>query len=188
VRAKFFEDNFVERFTPAGILVRQFGTSGAHLTEIKAPHVKLTAGASDAKVWPGNRIILTLHLDIEPGMHVYAPGVGGGYIPIAWTMPESKTWLALPVTYPESHMLNFDVIQETVPVYTGHLRLTRDLTLSRAIHPGELKVEGIFQYQACDDRQCYAPQSVPINWSFEVEPLDRQRAPAALQHKPGKSG
>jgi hypothetical protein len=184
VRGKFFEDDHVERFTAAGILVRHFGAEGAGKTEAATRHLKLIAAASDAAVWLGSRITLTVDLELKPGMHVYAPGVQGGYIPIDWKMPESKTWLALPVVYPESRMMDMPAIQETVPVYTGRVHLARDLIIGEPGDQTELTVEGAFRYQACDDQQCFVPQTVPLKWTLRVEPLDRQRAPAGLQRRP----
>ncbi len=134
---------------------------------------------------PGSRIVLALEVELKPGMHVYAPGVEGGYIPIEWRMAESKGWLAHPAEYPQSKMLHMAAIGETVPVYEGHFRITRDLTIGQAqeLKPlldaeGRLAVGGSFRYQACDEKECFPPQSVPLKWTFSVEQLDMQRARA----------
>jgi len=177
VRAKYFETDYVERDTAASILVRQFGANGTGATEIETPQLKLVSSASDATVSPGNRITLVVDLDLKPRMHVYAPGVTGGYIPIDWQIAASPSYAAQPIDWPQSHMLNLPVIHETVPVYTGQLRLTRDVTIAQPIKPGPLTVEGTFRYQACDDKACYPPRNIPLKWTFQVEPLDRQRAP-----------
>ncbi len=42
---------------------------------------------------------------------------------------------------------------------------------------GELKITGKLRYQACDDKICYLPETVPLEWTLKVEPLDRERAP-----------
>ena len=47
----------------------------------------------------------------------------------------------------------------------------------------ELMLHGTLRYQACDDRVCYIPATVPLQWTFRFEPLDRVRAPAELQRK-----
>lgn len=185
VRDKFFEEDYVERYTAASILAHGFSASGAGTAEIKTKRLKLTTSASDAAVWPGSRVTLMLDLDLKPRVHVYAPGVAGGYIPIDWQMPASPAspaWLALAVAYPPSQMLNLAVIHETVPVYEGHVHLARDLAIAQQVTPGELTVEGTFRYQACDDRTCYVPQTVPLKWTFQVQPLDRQRSPVGLRH------
>jgi AhpC/TSA family/Disulphide bond corrector protein DsbC len=181
VRDKFFEQDHIERYTAASILAHDFGTTGGVKTEIKTPHLTLTSSASDTTVFPGSRITLVLELDMKPGMHVYAPGVTGGYIPIDWKIPESKSWLALPVTYPPSRMLHMPVIDETVPVYADHVRIVRDVTIAQPVDPGELMVEGAFRYQACDDATCYIPQTIPLKWTLQVQPLDGTRA---LRSKP----
>lgn len=181
VRGKYFENDYTERDTAASILVRQFGVSGAEKTELETRHLKLISSASDATVWPGNRVTLTLDLDLKPGMHVYAPGVTGGYIAVEWKMSESPSWRALAVAWPASRMLHLPVIQETVPVYESRVRLTRDLTFGQPVAPGPLIAEGAFRYQACDDKACYPPQTIPLKWTFHVERLDSQRAPRELQ-------
>jgi hypothetical protein len=35
-------------------------------------------------------------------------------------------------------------------------------------------VSGRLEYQACDDKVCYMPQSVPVKWTLPLKPLDRQ--------------
>jgi hypothetical protein len=79
-------------------------------------------------------------------------------------------------------------IQETALVYQGHVRLTREITFGaeNALKPlvspsGEVVLKGSLRYQACDDRKCYVPETVPVEWKFRFEALDRERVPAELQ-------
>ena len=95
-----------------------------------------------------------------------------------------------PVAYPSSEMLHLEAIGETVPVYRGHVIIKREITfpqeaaLTPLVNPaGELTVKGSFRYQACDDRVCYLPQIVPLEWHFHFEALERARVPPALQRK-----
>jgi len=39
-----------------------------------------------------------------------------------------------------------------------------------------LTIAGTFEYQACDDKVCFSPQSVPLSWTIGVNALDRERA------------
>ena len=191
VRAKYFEEDYRDRFTAANILWRQFGPeSGPPQATAETPHLKLSLSASDTEARVGTRVTLALEIEMKRRMHVYAPGVEGGYIPIAWNMAPSKGWRALDVTWPPSKKLRLEVIKETVPVYEGKLRLTRDITLgqTRELAPlltpdRKLAVEGTFRYQACDDRECYPPQTVPLRWTFRLNALDSKRVPPELQRK-----
>lgn len=171
VIAKYFEQDFTERYTASEILVRRFGAAAgsAHST-LDTRHLRLTSAASTDHVHPGQRIALTLDIELKPGMHVYAPGVEGGYIPIEWTMDRAHELVA-----PPSRKLHLDAIDETVPVYEGTFRLLRDYTIPKSTRPGELVLEGSFRYQACDDRMCYNPQTLPLKWTLRVEKLDVQR-------------
>jgi hypothetical protein len=190
VTAKYFEGDYKERDTASEILVRQFGvSSGAAHATTETKHLRVTTSASADVVHPGQHIMLIVDLDLQPKMHVYAPGVEG-YIPIDWKMPVSEAFKIAAPAWPPSRKLRLEAIQETVPVYTGKFRLIRDITIGTQaqIKPlldekSELKVQGTLRYQACDDRMCYVPANVPLQWIFKVEPLDRERVPAELQRK-----
>jgi hypothetical protein len=87
-------------------------------------------------------------------------------------------------------MLRLKAIKETVPVYQGTFRLVREVTVARdpTLKPlldaeGRLTIEGALKYQACDDKVCYPPETVPVRWRLQVEGHDRDRAPAELRHK-----
>ena len=191
VQAKYFEEDYRDRFTAGNILWRQFGpTAGPVQATAETPHLKLSVLASDPEARPGTRVTLALEIQLKPRMHVYAPNVAGGYIPIAWTMAESKGWRAEDVAWPQPKMLHLPAIKETAPVFEGKLRLTRDITLgqTRDLAPllaadRKIEVQGTLRYQACDDKECYRPETIPLRWTFQLKPLDSQRVPAELRRK-----
>jgi peroxiredoxin len=187
VRAKYFEADYRERFSAANVLVREFGAEGGGVRTVETRHLKLTYWASDTSVSAGNRVVLALDVELKPGMHVYAPGVQD-YIPIDWKIADSKAWHTHPAAYPSSKRLHLAVIGETVPVYEGRFRITRDVTIGQPQEFGALldsshalAIAGSFRYQACDDKECYLPVTIPLGWAFRIESLDRERAPAELQ-------
>jgi hypothetical protein len=70
------------------------------------------------------------------------------------------------------------------------VRLSRDLTIGQQAEFGPLlgpermlTVEGSFRYQACDEKECFPPRSIPLMWTFKIDQLDSQRAPEQLQRK-----
>jgi hypothetical protein len=192
VVSKYFEDDFKERVSTSDILARQFGAPvdvvrGA----VEAKYLQITTAASNDIARPGLRIALSLDIEMKPKMHVYAPGVQG-YIPIDWRLDEGGPAAKRhSFEYPRSEMLRLEAIGETVPVYRGHIRIRREITfgqeavLKKLVSPnGEVTVKGTFRYQACDDRECYVPEDVPLVWRFKYEGLDLQRAPSEFQHGP----
>ncbi len=188
VKSKYFEDDYRDRFSAGNILYREFDTGLGIGSATKTDHLTLRTSASNATVFTGSRIVLAIEIELPRKMHIYAPGVQG-YKAIEWKMEEAKQALAMPVRFPPSRPMRLKAISETVPVYEKKVRLTRDLAvgvaaeLGEAMKKGELEVAGVFEYQACDDKACYLPRSVPVKWKFAIDKPDSQRAPAALRDK-----
>jgi DsbC/DsbD-like thiol-disulfide interchange protein len=180
---KYFEEDYSQRYTAAAILTKQFGAPAgeAHST-IEAKHLKLSVSAAPSVVHTGQRIVLAADIDLPPGTHVYAPGVQG-YIPIDLSIVASDAIVPHPAVYPPSKILHLKVINEKVPVYTNQVRIIREVTIGKNAKPGDLTINGTFRYQACDDKECFIPETVPVRWALHVEALDRQRAPAEMQRK-----
>ena len=93
-------------------------------------------------------------------------------------------------SYPASRMMHLKAIGETVPVYRGVIQMTQEITFGpeAALKPlvgstGELAVKGSFRYQACDEHKCYVPETIPLEWRFQFQGLERERVPADLQRK-----
>jgi hypothetical protein len=189
VVAKFFEEDYKER-TPTLEMLESIGVlQGAAHTTIQAKQLRLSSSASTNVVSPNQRVALFLDIDLAPKMHVYAPGVQG-YIAIDWEMSKSAAKY-YPVRYPVAENLRLEIIKETVPAYRGHFHLAEDAVIgseaevkSLLNERGELTLEGSLRYQACDDHECYVPETVPLRWTFLFQPLDRERASPELQHKP----
>jgi len=182
VVAKYFEDDYKERETVSSILVQRFGllAQGAHVTK-ETKQLQVSSSASVDSIATGEHVALVLDIDLKPRMHVYAPGVEH-YIPIDWQITDSDAAKAEAVMWPKSQTLHLDAIDETVPVYTGQFRLVRDIVFGAdaKLKPlvnekGEITIHGTLKYQACDDRMCYIPASIPLDWTFHYQALDRQR-------------
>jgi len=190
ITAKYFEDDYRERYTSADVLMRQFGViPEAAGNEVIGKQLKLEARASNIVVAAGQQVSLTFDIEMKPNMHVYAPGVEG-YIPIDWKMKESDAAAAHEVSYPPSEKLHLAAIDETVPVYRDHFRLTREVTIGQdaKVRPlldssGKFTIEGTLRYQACDDRVCYIPQELAVKWVMQYAEFDRQRVPPELRRK-----
>ncbi|MBI4463759.1 MAG: redoxin domain-containing protein [Acidobacteria bacterium] len=191
VRSKYFQETYQERYSAPSILLREFGSlAGTRETVVQTAHLELKYYATRDVVRPSLRLTLVADFQLPAKMHVYAPGVAN-YIPIQWKLNASPYYVAHAVEYPPSEWLYLPAIQETVPVYHGKFRIAQDITLAggdvlRPILSGEreVRLSGQFRYQACDDKICYLPQDIPLEWTLQVEPLDTQRVPEAIQHPP----
>ncbi len=82
------------------------------------------------------------------------------------------------MTYPASEIYHFEPLDERVEVYRQPFRLVQDITIpimselrERATSGGTLTIEGVFEYQACDDAICYNPVDLPVSWTLRLRPM-----------------
>lgn len=180
VQARFFESFFRERNTVSNILMA-LGSGRAPLAGVQVSNgqLDLRAYASDTTVALGNRFSLVLEITPRPGMHVYAPGVEG-YLPVALTITPRRFIRVLPARYPPSEPYVFKPLNERVPVYRKPFTIIQEIVPEvtdeaqaafKAIDT--LTIAGALSYQACDDKLCYNPMSIPLAWTVALRPIER---------------
>jgi hypothetical protein len=145
-------------------------------TEIWTDHLKVRTYPSPPAIAPGGRVALIL--EIEPGerMHVYAPGAAD-YQVITLTVAAQPFVRLAPMQYPASEIYVFEPLDERIPVYQKPFTLTQELILedgpqAQAALRGKpsFTLTGTLDYQACDDRICFNPVSVPLSWTLALGP------------------
>ena len=190
VKERFFEQDYRERVTAADILVRQFGQKvSALVAEKETPRLKLSMSSSSAVVRGGHRIALVLEVEIRRGLKLYAPG-SQEYHGIDWRIDKSDAWAIHDFAYPPSRKTQVPGLPDPAPVYSGKIRLVREITIGQAqrVKPAlnqarELVVSGAFHYQACNDRECFLPDTLPLEWRLRFEDHDSERAPPELRRQ-----
>lgn len=133
-----------------------------------ARHLSVSTSASATTVKPGAKAVLFVDVSPNPGIHVYAPGAKG-YLPIALTLEAPSGVKVGRLAYPKSEIYFFVELNERMPVYQKPFRLSQDVVIAPASKAGTtVTVTGTVKYQACDDKVCFAPVSVPVAWSLNV--------------------
>jgi DsbC/DsbD-like thiol-disulfide interchange protein len=133
----------------------------------KPGHATILPSPTEVNGAAGAKLALFVDVTPKPGIHVYAPG-SKDYIPITVKLNAQPEIKAGKVAYPKSEMMTF--ADEKVPVFQKPFRLTQDVTLDKSAKAGStVTVSGMVNYQACDDRVCYPPESSPITWTVVVK-------------------
>ncbi len=195
VRSKFFEKTYVERRTAASLLALAGETAGDQSSSIETstPTFTVRASSSNHEAAPGQRLTLVLDFEMKPTMHVYAPGVQS-YRALRLRLDPQPLVTVHEAAFPPSRPYHFAPLDETVPVFEGRFRVTQDVTLASGRDFAELlkapdprlDIAGALEHQVCSDSVCYPPAVLPVHWTIKVLPLDRERPPDAIQHKPAK--
>jgi peroxiredoxin len=182
VTSRFFEDFYIERNTASSIMARvgAKGDAGAG-TQVSTEHLQFRTYPSEAALAPGNRFTITFDITPRSRMHVYAPGASG-YRVVAVTISPQPFVRMLPLKYPTSQIYFFKPLNERVPVYEKPFTLVQELILegqpeAQAAFRGKdsLTLTGTLDYQACDDKICFNPVSVPLSWTLSLRPLVLER-------------
>ena len=86
------------------------------------------------------------------------------------------------MSWKESEIYHFEPLDERVPVYQRPFTLLQEAVVAGTAETEEalaqldaLNLSGTFDYQACDDRLCFTPVSVPLSFMLDLDLLDRQR-------------
>ena len=189
VTAKYFEDTYRERVTPNFILSRQFGEAGIRKSQVRTDHLTLTSYVTDDKVYAGNRVTLILDIELPPAMHLYAPGVKG-YKAVGFQLDPHPNVRFFDTSFPKASIMNLPAIKERVPVYSGKVRIMRDIIVATDENmrkDSNIEITGTFEYQACDDKICYLETKIPLNFFLVVQNQDIPRVPENLR-RPARAG
>jgi len=138
-------------------------------------HLTVVSSISDAEAAPGKRLSIAFTVTPKKLMHVYAPGKHD-YQVIGVKLDE-QPWLRVqPTTYPPSEIYHFKELDEKVETYGKPFTIVQEVAIlatpearkALAAAP-TVKIAGRLEYQACDDKVCYAPTRVPISFILNVK-------------------
>jgi peroxiredoxin len=182
VKSRFFEDFYIERNTASSIMAR-VGAKGDAVagTQVSTEHLQVKTYPTDSAVAPGNRFVIAFDITPRSGMHVYAPGASG-YRVVAVKISPQPFVRVLPLKYPTGQIYFFKPLNERVPVYAKPFTLVQEMILegqpeAQAAFRGKdsLSLTGALDYQACDDKICFNPVSVPLSWTLSLRPIVLER-------------
>jgi peroxiredoxin len=182
VTSRLFEDFYVERATVSSVLAKLgAATPPVTATKISNAQIDITTFPSDAAVAPGNHFSLIFDVVPRPGIHVYAPGASS-YRVISVTIRPQPFVVVPPMQYPAAEIYFFEPLNERVPVFQKPFRLIQGVLVegtaqAQAALQGResLTITGSLEYQACDDKACFNPATVPVAWTLTLRPLIRER-------------
>jgi hypothetical protein len=150
-------------------------------TKVSTAHLDITTYPSESAIAPGNRFSIAFDIQPHNGIHVYAPGAKG-YRVIGFILEQQPFVRTLPMKYPASQIYFFKPLNERVPVFQKPFTLVQEVVLegtpqAQTVFRGKnsVTVSGTLEYQACDDKICYNPTTVPLSWTLNLRPIIVER-------------
>jgi hypothetical protein len=182
VTSRFFEPTYQERTTISSVLAGLGRKVDTPITKTVAPHLEVTSYLTDRVAAPGTHFSIVLDIRPERRVHVYAPAVTG-YKPIAFAVQPQPALVVRDAHFPKAEDYFFKPLNEHVPVFQKPFRIVQDVEIDPSREAAStlkdmqtMTMSGTLNYQACDDKLCFNPQSVPLSWTINLKPLDTERA------------
>lgn len=126
---------------------------------------------ANAEVKVGSAASVKIKVAVKRGYHVQAnPVENPSLIPITLKIdPTAGVTVGKPV-YPTAKRIRLQGDDHDLVVYDNTFTIALPIKLSRDLAPGDtVKLNGSLRYQACDERHCLFPVTVPLTVVVNVK-------------------
>jgi hypothetical protein len=137
------------------------GSSDQYVTVAPPAKVSVASGK------PGT---LALDFRVNQGMHINSNTPHSEFlIPTKIRFMPPTDIAVEKVAYPDGQdmALSFSP-KDKLSVYTGDFRIVAQVSASRSASTGPYTVHGELKYQACNDKACFPPKTLPVAFQIQV--------------------
>ncbi|MBL8016850.1 MAG: protein-disulfide reductase DsbD [Ignavibacteria bacterium] len=125
-------------------------------------YVTVTATSTKKDFFPSENIRINVKADVQSGYHINANKVSDeDLIPTTIEVDGGQLKVGK-ISWPGSHKFKFSFSETELDVYEGSITIGVNLKAPKDIKPGKYEVTGKLNYQACNDRACFAPKDAPF--------------------------
>jgi hypothetical protein len=133
-----------------------------------APTLKVEA-IPTVKAKKGSDVVITLKATLPKGYHANSNTPTEAYL-----IPLNLKWTGGPlsslgVTYPKPMLEKYTFSEKPISVVTGEFSISTKFKVPGDAPTGPAAQTGSLRYQACDDKACYPPKTLPVNITVSVE-------------------
>jgi len=123
-----------------------------------------------AQVPAGSSTHVTVHARVAPGMHINSNRVTSELLkPTELKLQPPTELMVGKVDYPPGVDYTIPMLpDERLNVYSGNITLRVLVRAFDSTPSGRFRVHGELHYQACSDRECLPPKSVPVQFDVRV--------------------
>ena len=169
---KYFVPNYQHRVAGSTVALREFGTvpPGAPAVTLASGALSVRIGLAAAQAFAGQQIGFFAHFALQPGWHIYGAPLPERYLPTSITF-EGPAVASQKLELPEASRLDFPILGETLPVFSGRFQGIGTLLLKFPLPEGRSALPGRLRFQQCRDTVCEPPQALPFELSLTLQPF-----------------
>ena len=117
----------------------------------------------------GEVTVVSLRAVLPPGFHANSNTPSDAYL-----IPLTLKWTNGPlqsdaITYPKGSMEKYSFSDKPLSVVTGEFTITTKFKIPADAPSGPSAQNGTLRYQACNDHMCFAPKTLPVSLTLNLE-------------------
>ena len=133
------------------------------------PPAKVTASLPAKVVAPGAKSELRVLFDLPSPLHANANPASESYlIPVTVKLASTRDLVFGAPLYPKGENKKFVFSEKPISVYQGVTEIRVPLTVAPNAKSGSLEISGTLRYQPCNERSCFAPNTVDFKARVEI--------------------
>lgn len=119
---------------------------------------------------------VTLTFRVAPGFHINSNKPNSELlVATALKLSPPTELMTGKVEYPAGEQLKFPFSDEMLSVYSGDFQVKALVRAPRNASAGTYRVRGELKFQACNDRQCFPPKTMPVEFDVKLVKAARTR-------------
>lgn len=132
-------------------------------------YVTVSASATKKEFFVSENIRINVKADIQGGYHINANKLDDpDLIPTTLSIEGNDIKLSK-ISWPGAHKYKFSFSETELDVYEGSVNIGVNLKARKDLKPGTYEISGVLNYQACNDRACFAPKDAPFTVSVTIK-------------------
>jgi len=136
-----------------------------------SPAVVKVASPAPVTLAPGTSAEVRLSVTVKKGFHVQASPASEPYlVPVRLEMESLPPLRVAKPIYPRGKPYRLAGAESDLSTYDGTFEVRLTLEAPADAETDELTLKGRLHYQACGERICLSPASVPVSLSVKVAP------------------
>ncbi len=118
----------------------------------------------------GHKVPLRISLQVNRGFHVNSNKPNDELLmPTVVHLNPPEGIMIMNIQYPEGEQLALPFMgNDKLSVYSGNFAVNAEVRVPSNTALGTYRAHGEVKYQACDNRQCFPPKSVPLEFDVKV--------------------
>ena len=138
---------------------------------LSTPHLTARAHFASPAVRQRQLMVLTVEVSLVDGIHIIGRPLPEGYIPVELTLDGGEYLLLDRVDYPQPEQMELLALGERLPVYSGRIEVKAHcIGIRKGGEEEVFQVIPKLRYQACDDCECYLPETISFPLSLRFLP------------------